>query len=101
MQQRLSLARALIHRPSLLLLDEPYTGLDPHAVGMLRRLLQSVGPESRTTVMTTHNLERGLELCDRLAILSGGHIVYRAEKASVTSAGLQEAYWQHVQGKTN
>jgi len=101
MQQRLSLARAVIHEPSLMLLDEPYTGLDQQATKMLRRLLQTINPESRTVVMTTHNLERGLELCDRLAILSRGRIVHQSEKAPLTLTELQEIYWQCVEEKTD
>jgi len=97
MQNRLSIARAIIHAPPLLLLDEPYTGLDQRATEMLRQLLQDISTESHTVVMTTHNLERGLELCDRLAILTGGRIVHQAEKASLTLADLRQAYWRHVE----
>jgi len=47
--------------------------------------------------MTTHNLERALELCDRLAILAGGRIVHQAEKGSLTLGELRQAYWRHVE----
>jgi heme exporter protein A len=97
MIQRLSIARAIVHQPSLMLLDEPYTGLDQQATEMLRQLLQTISAESRTVVMTTHNLERALELCDRVTILAKGRIAYQAEKASLTLADLRETYWQHVQ----
>lgn len=97
MQHRLSIARAIIHDPSLLLLDEPYTGLDQQATEMLRQLLQEISTGSHTVVMTTHNLERGVELCDRLAILAGGRIVHQAEKASLTLTNLRQAYWRHVE----
>ncbi len=97
MQHRLSIARAIIHDPSLLLLDEPYTGLDQRATKMLRQLLQNISAESHTVVMTTHDLERGLELCDRLAILAGGRIVHLAEKASLTLTDLQLAYRRYVE----
>jgi heme exporter protein A len=100
MQQRLSVARGIIHEPSIMLLDEPYTGLDQQATRMLRGLLRAVSPESRTVVMTTHNLEQGLELCDRLAILSRGRIVYQAEKGSLTLAELQEIYWRYAEGES-
>jgi len=98
MQQRLSLARGIIHQPSIMLLDEPYTGLDQQATRMLRGLLQAVNSKSHTVVMTTHNLEHALELCDRLAILSRGQVVYQAEKGSLTVAELQEAYWRYTEG---
>ncbi len=97
MQQRLAIARAIIHQPSVMLLDEPYTGLDQQATEMLRKLLQTVSSESRTVIMTTHNLERASELSDRLAILAKGRIVYQAENALVSLRDLQQAYWQHVE----
>jgi heme exporter protein A len=99
MQQRLSIARAIVHQPSLMLLDEPYTGLDQQATEMLRQLLRTISAESRTVVMTTHNLERALELSDSLAMLAKGRIVYQAERASLTLADLRQTYWQHVNNR--
>jgi heme exporter protein A len=99
MQQRLSVARSIIHEPSIMLLDEPYTGLDQQAARMLRGLLQTVSNKSHTVVMTTHNLEHALEPADRLVILSRGHIVFQAEASTLSLAGLREAYWQHTEGE--
>lgn len=96
MQQRLSVARGIIHEPSILLLDEPYTGLDQQATRMLHGLLRAVRPKARTVIMTTHNLEQGLELCDRLVMLSRGRIVFQSDKACLTVAQLQEAYWRYA-----
>ena len=96
MKQRLSIARAIVHQPSLMLLDEPYTGLDQQAAEMLRRLLQTITSESRTVIMTTHNLQRAVELCDTAAILAKGRIVYQAEGASLTPEAFTQAYWRHV-----
>lgn len=98
MQQRLSIARAIIHQPSLLLLDEPYTGLDQQAAEMLRQLLQTITTEARTVVMTTHDLQRALELCDKVAILTKGQIAYQTEDASLTLEDLRQAYWDHTGG---
>jgi len=92
MQQRLSLARALLHDPAILLLDEPYTGLDQHAAEVLREVLVTLGGQSRTVLMTTHNLERGLELCDRAAILVNGRIAYQEARDSLDVANFQETY---------
>jgi len=92
MQQRLSLARALLHDPAILLLDEPYTGLDQRAAEVLREVLVSLGGRSRTVLMTTHNLERGLELCDRAAILFNGRIVHQADKSDLDVASFRETY---------
>lgn len=96
MQQRLSIARAMIHQPSLLLLDEPYTGLDQQAAEMLRQLLQTITAESCTVVMTTHNLQRALELCHTVAILAKGRIVHEAENTSLTLDDFRQAYWHYV-----
>jgi len=100
MQQRLSVARGIIHEPRILLFDEPYTGLDQQATRMLHGLLQTVGFKSHTVVMTTHNLEQGLALCDRLVMLSRGSIVYESDKASLTLSELQEAYRQHAEDES-
>jgi heme exporter protein A len=92
MQQRLSIARALLHRPSIMLLDEPETGLDQQAVLVLGDALKAEGGMKPSIVLTTHNLERGLELSDRLLILAQGKIVYERPTRALDLAGLREAY---------
>jgi len=69
MVQRLTIARAILHDPAIMLLDEPYTGLDLQAADMLRAVLQDLAASDRTVILTTHNLEQGLEMCHRAAIL--------------------------------
>ncbi|GAB4546158.1 MAG: ABC transporter ATP-binding protein [Anaerolineae bacterium] len=96
MQQRLAIARALLHDPPILLLDEPDTGLDQHAAAMLTDLLHEVGAMQRTVLMTTHNLERGLELGDRVAILAGGRIAYQADRSDLDVQRFREAYYHYV-----
>jgi heme exporter protein A len=97
MQQRLAIARALLHDPPVLLLDEPDTGLDQHAAAMLGDLLRQAGASRRRTVlMTTHNLERGLELGDRVALLAGGRIAFQAARSELDAAGFRDIYHQHV-----
>jgi len=76
MQQRLAIARAILHDPAVLLLDEPYTGLDQDAAALLDDLLREVAVAGRTVVMTTHDLRRGHTLADRIAILSRGKIAF-------------------------
>lgn len=85
MKQRLSIARAVLHEPEILLLDEPYTGLDQLASKTFEKiLLELYGSErEKTTIMTTHDLERGLLMCDRAVILSNGSIVYDAGKSEI------------------
>jgi heme exporter protein A len=92
MQKRASIARAVLHNPSILLLDEPEAGLDPHATLMMRQILDTLNSGERTVVLTTHNLERGLELADRVAILHRGEIVYQALRKDIDSGGFQEIY---------
>lgn len=72
--QRLSLARALIHDPALLLLDEPFTGLDPCAAESLRARLVARGPNAPSMVLVTHRVDDGLALSDRWILLSHGRI---------------------------
>jgi heme exporter protein A len=96
MQQRLAIARALLHDPPILLLDEPDTGLDQHAAAMLNDLLREAGAMQRTVLMTTHNLERGLELGGRVAILAGGRIAYQAAKSELDARQFREIYYHYV-----
>lgn len=94
MQQRLSIARSLLHRPTLMLLDEPETGLDQQAISVFREVLQAADGQKRTVVLTTHNLERGLELSDRLLILARGKICCDRSTRGMDLAGLRETYQQ-------
>jgi len=92
MVQRLAIARAILHDPSIMLLDEPYTGLDLQAADMLRDVLQELAASNRTVILTTHNLEQGLEMCDRVAILNKGKIAWQGERAGLDLAGMKEIY---------
>jgi heme exporter protein A len=76
MQQRLSVARAVLHQPAVLLLDEPYTGLDPDAAQVLTDLLGELAEDGATVLLTTHNLERALTTGRRVVVLSRGRLVY-------------------------
>jgi heme exporter protein A len=96
MQQRLAIARAMLHNPPLLLLDEPDTGLDQHAADKLNELLSAVGATQRTILMTTHNLERGLALGNRVVILAKGKIAYDVQRQEVSIADVREQYYQYV-----
>ena len=78
MQQRLALARATIHEPDVLLLDEPDSGLDERGSECLARLLARGRSRGQTVVMATHRLEMGLELCQRALVLARGRGVYLA-----------------------
>ena len=82
MLQRLSIARALLHHPDVLFLDEPYSGLDPHAMDILDHLIAQVRTQ-HTFVMVSHDLAKGLELCSHALILAKGRVVRFDEKADI------------------
>jgi lipooligosaccharide transport system ATP-binding protein len=75
MKRRLTIARSLVNEPTLLLLDEPTTGLDPQARHLLWDRLFSLKHEGVTLVLTTHYMDEAEQLCDRLVIMDKGHIV--------------------------
>jgi len=96
MQQRLAIARTFLHNPSFVLLDEPYTGLDFSAAGILTDLLKKFQGENRTVIMTTHHLEQGLALANRASILHRGKFAYQTAKEDITKQDFQEIYKQYV-----
>ena len=69
MKQRLALARALVHEPKVLFLDEPTAGLDPEAAGEVRQLIRTLREEGRTIFLSTHNLNEAEMICNRIAVL--------------------------------
>jgi ABC-type multidrug transport system ATPase subunit len=98
MRQRLAIARALLHDPPVLLLDEPYTGLDLQATGMLDTTLREAGGGSRTVLLTTHNLEQGWKGSHRAAILVNGRIMYQMSGEDRDLDTFREEYERQVGG---
>lgn len=98
MKQRLALARTLLHEPRVVLLDEPYTGLDAHAAALLRGVLASLRDGRRTVVLVTHNLTQGLEQADRVAIQVRGRFVVSAPRNQVPMEGFEAFYRDVVEG---
>lgn len=96
MQQRLSIARAILHDPALLLLDEPYTGLDPDAAETLGEILTGLSWQGRTIILATHNLERGLALCSEVAILARGRVAYHALREEIDGEDFGALYRHYV-----
>ncbi len=94
MRQRLAIARAILHHPRVLLLDEPHSGLDPRAVDILDGLLTDIRAE-HTFVMVTHNLVKGLEWGTQLMIIEGGRIAYE-HAAGVDPESFSAVYREHV-----
>jgi heme exporter protein A len=83
MQQRLALARALLHRPNILLLDEPFTGLDINAAALLKELLQRLVREEVTVLLTSHDIDFALGYSQRILLLKNGELTIDAPAASV------------------
>jgi heme exporter protein A len=92
MTQRLAIARAILHDPPVLLLDEPDTGLDQSSSEMLHGLITRLGTANRAILLTTHNLERALAWADSVCILVGGKIVYEAPTQGLDGATLRQVY---------
>jgi heme exporter protein A len=100
MQQRASLARALVHEPRIVFLDEPFTGLDPHGAMTLRLTLERLREERRTVFMVTHNLSRGLELSDRWLILARGRVADQGRSDQVDPAVFEREYFDRLSKMT-
>lgn len=92
MQQRISIARALLHKPTLLFMDEPETGLDQEAIPLIWDPMPDETGRKRTIILTTHNMERGFELGEQLLILDKGKVVYECVRGALDLAGLKETY---------
>ncbi|MFN7994202.1 MAG: heme ABC exporter ATP-binding protein CcmA [Bryobacteraceae bacterium] len=80
MRQRLAVARAFLHQPSVLLLDEPFTALDDRAIAVLQGLLREALADGRTVVMSTHQLREALELATHVALLNRGKVAFHGER---------------------
>ena len=104
MQKRFSIARALLHRPRLLLMDEPESGLDQSAVDLMRAVVEATRAGGGAVLLVTHNLEQALALGDRLAILGRGRVAHeeilrsagegRTNRTSPDS--LRDLYFRHT-----
>ena len=101
MKQRLSIARALIHDPPILLLDEPYTGLDQHASATFDRILGGMNAHDKTRVLISHDIERGIAMCDRAIILTDGHIAHEMSQSEIRDLlQCRAIYEKYVEGGT-
>lgn len=101
MTQRLSIARALVHDPCLVFLDEPYSGLDPRAVQIFDELLafireQDTSSKPRSFCMVSHDMEKGLTLASHLLILERGKVVLFAEKGKIDQTDFIQRYHTSV-----
>lgn len=95
MKQRLSIARAVLHDPELLLLDEPYTGLDQHASAVFDKLLLDLNISDKTQIMISHDIERGTALAHRVIILYKGRIVYETAADEIEDVNQFRKKYEH------
>ena len=92
MQQRVSIARSIVHGPAVLLLDEPYTGLDASGAGALSELLHGLRAGGATMVLVTHNVVEGLAVASHTAVMLGGRMTRFGSAAGVDAAEFAREY---------
>lgn len=92
MQQRLAIARAFLHNPSILLLDEPFTGLDEGGSEFLKNYLRRARAEGKICIMTIHDVQAGYEMADRLVVIEKGIAALDVPKESLSLDAFREQY---------
>jgi ABC-2 type transport system ATP-binding protein len=98
MKQKVVIISAIMHRPELLLLDEPLSGLDPRSARIVKDLLHEMASQGVTTIMSTHILEIAQAMCDRIAIMYNGRISALGtmeelrQKARMPDSGLEDIF---------
>jgi heme exporter protein A len=97
MSQRLSIARGLVHDPEIVLLDEPFSGLDPRAAARLAERLGALRNAHRTVVLVTHDLARAADLSDEILLLVRGESVALPPQAGRNAASLEQHYREAVE----
>ena len=98
MRQRLAVARAFLHSPKVLLLDEPFTALDDRAIAVLQRLLHEALAEGKTIVMSTHQLREALELATHVALLNRGQVAFHGPRTAEMVADPGWVYARYGEG---
>jgi len=92
LQQRVAIARSIVHEPALLLLDEPYTGLDASGAAALTDMLRELRGARATLVLVTHNVDEGLAVASRAAIMLDGRLAREDDCAALDAAAYRAAY---------
>lgn len=95
MTQRLSIARALMNDPDVVFLDEPYAGLDPHAVEIFDGLIEQLR-DGRTFIMVSHDLQKGFDVCTHALVLARGRVVSCARKEDIDFEQFRQLYRETV-----
>ena len=99
MAKRISIARALLHNPDVLLLDEPETGLDEEGVEILKNIVigKNDAGSGKTVLMSTHNISQWLEISDRVLVMAAGRVVHDGESRVLSAASLRKVYQELVE----
>jgi heme exporter protein A len=100
LMQRCALARALLHQPEILLLDEPFSGLDLHATSGLHEVLAHAHGEGTTIIMSTHDLAQGLALCSTALVMRGGRVAFHGAVTPGEHVAFRAEYRQLVGGRS-
>lgn len=95
-QQRVALCRALLHEPAILLLDEPFTGLDPDGVALLSRWIREHAARGGSALLSTHDLDAGLGVADAVAVLARGRLAALRDAAGLGGAAVRALYDEAV-----
>jgi heme exporter protein A len=98
MRQRLAVARAFLHDPSVLLLDEPFTALDDRAIAVLQTVLREALVQCKTIVMSTHQLKEALELASHVALLNRGQVAFQGPCTPEMVADPGYVYARYAEG---
>ena len=96
MLQRLAIARALIHNPEVIFLDEPFTGLDQQGISLLQNVLKELKSNDKTILMVTHSFEQGMDDVDKIIIINRGQIVADFPKKNLQSEDIKRIYHEKV-----
>jgi len=97
MQKRIAIARALLHTPSILLMDEPESGLDEESLYLVVKMLRDYVHQGRTVLMTTHNVDIGLDLASEVAVLSDGAFRYHGNREGIDTDKFRSTYLRRME----
>ena len=100
MKKRISIARALLHNPPILIMDEPESGLDQEALRLLDKILLEKISSERAVLLTTHDISRALALGDRIVIMAHGRVVYDHVTGSESLEEMRMIYEEHTRGSS-
>jgi len=93
MQQKVQFIAAILHNPDVLILDEPFTGLDPINQVVLREILQEYNSKNKIVVLSTHQMEQAEKLCDHICLINQGRVILDGKLASIKKQRREDAYY--------